>query len=330
MAGRNSYGYDINPLAVLLSRVKSTPIDPILLSKESKKLSKCISPEIEGRRIGIAQDQTTLDEFVEENGPEHEYPTRPPTSFTNIDKWFSKEIREELDIVKYHINSIETTDEVRDFLRIGLAYVIRKVSRAYDGEVRPHFNPKKKQQQPFPLIKKKYKGMIERMTQFASILEPNTWAKAEMADSTHVPLEDESINLSIFHPPYLNSFNYATVLRLTLEYLDMDYIAARSRETKAHPATSVKVVESYFNYLEGTLKECRRIGMHGSILSVLIADCTVYKELLPVHRYILGIAQDVGFKAILIINRKPYYSTGAYSYNERVYDYERLLILKNV
>lgn len=41
-----SYGIDINPLARLLNKVKTTPIEPILLKKEADKLLDKIRNDI--------------------------------------------------------------------------------------------------------------------------------------------------------------------------------------------------------------------------------------------------------------------------------------------
>jgi hypothetical protein len=51
LAGRDSFGIDINPLACLLAKVKTTPIDPKLLMSQWENLRKELSRDIGALRF---------------------------------------------------------------------------------------------------------------------------------------------------------------------------------------------------------------------------------------------------------------------------------------
>ena len=47
---------------------------------------------------------------------------------------------------------VEDDAHFRDFLRLAFAAIVRRVSNAYDGEVRPHFNPSKRERSVLKLF----------------------------------------------------------------------------------------------------------------------------------------------------------------------------------
>jgi len=84
--GRRSIGIDINPLAVLIAKVKATPIDPskleLYLSWIKERLGEEINPNI--------------------------------PKFFNLEYWFKEKTIKELSILKTTLSQIEEKD-VRDF-----------------------------------------------------------------------------------------------------------------------------------------------------------------------------------------------------------------------
>src|SRR5260370_736985 len=83
--GRNGVGSDINPLAHLIAKVKTTLIEPAELVKSSTRLLQSIEDKFELRRTG-------------------EYHARTPY-FENIGHWFTKRVIEELAIVKEQVDA---------------------------------------------------------------------------------------------------------------------------------------------------------------------------------------------------------------------------------
>lgn len=69
--GRSSIGVDINPVAILITKAKITPIDPIKIEKEFSELKSRIE---------------TYNENTETKAPEHE----------RIDYWFKSEEKRKL------------------------------------------------------------------------------------------------------------------------------------------------------------------------------------------------------------------------------------------
>jgi len=53
----------------------------------------------------------------------------------------------------------------RDFLELAYFAIIRRVSTAHDGEVRPHVNKKKRERNVMDAYAKKVSGMIDLMAE---------------------------------------------------------------------------------------------------------------------------------------------------------------------
>ncbi len=81
----NMFGYDINPLAVLISKVRFTKIS----------INEIMETKIKFRK--------GLYEFLKN---ENNIKTLKPPSVTNIDFWFSKDVIENLTVLKHCIEKI--------------------------------------------------------------------------------------------------------------------------------------------------------------------------------------------------------------------------------
>jgi DNA modification methylase len=101
LAGRNALGVDANPLARLIAKVKSTPIDPAVLSRAVRNILGRIRTEPDG----------------------------PPPSVVNLSYWFYPHVIRDLTCIR---EAIQTTrnDDIRDFFWICFSQSLRKVSLA--------------------------------------------------------------------------------------------------------------------------------------------------------------------------------------------------------
>ncbi|WP_038375001.1 hypothetical protein [Brachyspira alvinipulli] len=102
-------GYDINPLAVLISKVKFTKISLNSLAKEREHL---------------------YDEIINFKYNKSFMITQP--NVTNIDFWFSKEVINKLMILKYFI--YKTNNKLRNFLLIPFSETVRECSYTRNNE----------------------------------------------------------------------------------------------------------------------------------------------------------------------------------------------------
>lgn len=229
---RNAIGVEINPLARLIAKVKTTPLPINDLEKEAKNLIL---------RIKNFSGDVEIPEFA------------------NRDLWFSKRIQTELAKIRTCIDDVEDAD-FRDFFLVCLSYIIRDVSLA-DPKIAPpvvlkpeHFskNPERQREVAALLRKKKW---ARPLTYFRRAIEKNIkrietlntfdelrcgevkaqiiwddarelkWGKLMgrgRIDKAHAePVPSGKVGLVITSPPYINAQKYIRTTKFELFWLGL-------------------------------------------------------------------------------------------------------------
>lgn len=294
--GIPSLGIDISPLATLAGSVKTTIVSTADIRTELRQT-------IEAARRMRARANAV---------PE---------------KWFDPRTALDLSRLKASLLAREDSD-VRRFLVLAFFAIIRRVSRAHDGEVRPHVNETKRARDVFDTYSKKVLDMTQRMDEFAK-LASDTPAVAVTGDSrvldSMAVISDKPIGMVISHPPYLNCFDYVPVYRL--EYMwaesfaelgaDFDYFALKAAETRCWPATDERIFKSYFSDLKSAYGEVAHLLKPGAYCAVVLGDCTVGGRVVPVLDRFTELMADVGFELDRTFLRSTHYGVGKYAYADR-------------
>ena len=189
--GNNSIGIDINPFAVLLSKVKTTPLDSKKLQTQFEKI---ISPSKKDFENNIHYD----------NAPKE----------LDLDFWYQQDSVEKLQILKNHIFKIKNKD-IKDFFKLCFTFTTRRVSFQKNSiykiyrmkpENRDVFNP-----QTFDMFSKICATNIAKMTSFSesakdvsafTILGDTRKAPEHFASLPKEVLEGGKAHLVVTSPPY--------------------------------------------------------------------------------------------------------------------------------
>ncbi len=306
LRGVHSFGIDISWLSVLASNVKT----------KKQRIERIV--ELKNRLLtdfsSIQIDDFSTDEFIQ--------------------KWFDLNAAEDLARIRNFLFQCGPSDE-KDFLVLAFLGIVRRVSKAFDGEVRPHINKNKKQRNVLDAFCKKVDDMLKRHQAFNSIVDSRAQSECYLADNINLPekFNDGLCYLTISHPPYLNSFNYAPVYSLEFYWGKLfeplytrgstDHYKA---ELKAYPANET-VTKEYFNHLVSCYKETYRIQPEGGILAVVIGDCTRNGQLIPVIDTLTDRIRELGYEHIETNYRTTHYGLGKYAYKSRA-DYHGESIMK--
>ncbi len=228
---KEAYGFDLNPLAVLISKVKTTPINANVLRKE---LDKIINPK---------------NPFFAE-----------PPKFKNIDFWFKDKVTERLVIIKSLINQIKNKD-IKDFFLVAFSETVRKVSNTRNKEFKLYRMDKEKLENYNPDVLGEFEKIassnISGMEQYLNVktdLKPEIKLFSSMNE---LPIKDNSIDLIVTSPPYGDSKTtvaYGQFSRLALQWLDYEDII--SLDNKLLGGKAVKSLEVKINSptLKGIIK----------------------------------------------------------------------------
>ena len=223
----NTLGVEINPLARLISKVKTTP------------LNKSVLQEIASDLIAAIQSNACKFDIPE---------------FPNIDFWFKKKAQQDLSKIRHHINLLENSD-YKDFFWVCFSSIIRRSSLA-DPRVAPPvilkqiiFSDKKRtervrmqiieKQNPKPIFyfKEEINKNIKRIGEFSNEFKDRTVRSEVVWDDvrtlqkgiyTHKGQIDKSkatnlsgIDLVITSPPYINAQKYIRTLKFELFWLGL-------------------------------------------------------------------------------------------------------------
>lgn len=245
---KNIYGSDINPLALYLSKVKTTCIDISTLRHETQLLYNRINdayhqfaPQIDGvdevmqNRFGLDLTAKTgwgseAPKYLKEYTKERQLDIHIP-EFKNIGYWFKPRVILLLSIIKNEINQISDKD-IRDFLFVAFSETIRFVSNRRNGEFKMFRMPTGKVAKFTPDVIKEFTSIlnrnIEKMTAFeeacAEIESDSVVSIFKNSATSLEDVPDNTVDLVITSPPYGDSRTtvaYGEYSRLSLQWLDL-------------------------------------------------------------------------------------------------------------
>src|SRR5262245_3194617 len=110
LMGRHARGYDIDPLACLIARVKTRFISDAQIEQAYVEVA-----------CRAARDVAALES---PNPPAAVKRRAAPPDFTNRDYWFSNEVASALAILAHHINHTAMTQAVREFFWVAFSSLI--------------------------------------------------------------------------------------------------------------------------------------------------------------------------------------------------------------
>jgi DNA methylase len=324
LAGLDSIGIDINPGGVLAGNVKTCTYNEQELARRWLALRREVTAAISHVRSGCNQTQSRFS--ADAGGVKIQHPDAP-----DLAKWFSEKAVKELAAVKGVLQTL-TADPFKEFFVVAFLAIVRRISNAYDGEVRPHINRGKKPRPVLEAYIKKVEEMIHRNREFNVAADNPATSRCYLWDARQLDslpaLQDRRPDLVISHPPYLNCFNYIPTFKLDLIWAQgfddlssfapgWTYDGIRNSEIMSWPATSQELLVDYFHLNRNVYRKVFDVLTPGGRCCIVIGDATVHKRLIRTHKIFARMCEDIGFQLERIIYRTTHYGTGKYAYNHR-------------
>ena len=245
-------GFDSNPIATLITRVKLMPPAPHFFAAADSLLADLTLTALP--RVQPA----TLD-------------------FEGSAHWFDPIALSELSYIVAWIRAQQRAD-VRDWLSIALSRIINRVSRQ-ESETRY-----------VAVDKGTVRGetlhrFVDSCASTAKQLRERDsfWSQTqvECADvRTHLPLADSSVDKIVTSPPYANSMDYYLYHKQRMNVLGYDFKAAQRTEIGSrHEYSSLKATAEKWNRdYAAVLAEFRRVLRPGGTAIVIIGDSQIAGE----------------------------------------------------
>ncbi|MDI6766276.1 MAG: DNA methyltransferase [Bacteroidota bacterium] len=207
MCERVGVGVDINPVAHLIAKVKSTPNEPFTLKREYVK----IETDLETRMNGKANLFAT---YAREMVPEND----------RIDYWFTKTQKERLSIILGRIIDVRNNN-LRDFFLVAFSQILKSCSIWLQKSVKPTRDLVKIPSEPLDHFLRQARFMIKRNQEFWNSIPEKVKSNLEsyrivsFSDARSLPLEKNKASLIVTSPPYVTSYEYADLHQLTALWL---------------------------------------------------------------------------------------------------------------
>jgi len=209
--GFKASGTDINKIAYLITKLKSTPIEPEYLNKKIELLLL--------KLISLNGSQKSLfDDKIE--------PLIPQKHLNRINYWFTEENKNELGKILRVIYN-EEDENVRDFFLVAFSHILKNCSIWLQKSTKPTRDLKKIPVKPYDALRRHLKKMQRGNDAFYNVVPPNVrknlneYLNIKVGDARRQPVPDNSVDLIVSSSPYVTSYEYADLHQLSTIWLDL-------------------------------------------------------------------------------------------------------------
>jgi len=243
--GLDFWGCDINPVAVLISEVKTHPYDVATVK--------------------------TIRESIMSSFQTGEVQTEYSAANERIQYWFTERQYNDLDKLKAAITSNTTDNEYRKLFLCIFSSILKGTSKWLTKSIKPQVDPEKKPQNVIELFDKQIEVVIKSIEE------------AAYNNEAHISIEHNDIlqvgrrnyaDMIVTSPPYVTSYEYADLHQLSALWLGYaeDYTELRADsigssygiETKVIPDDLVPTAEKIVAYFNWNKAQTRSIARYYS------------------------------------------------------------------
>ncbi len=307
--GKQSLGTDINPVAQLITKVKTTPIEPSVLNKAYGTLIEQFS--------NYSEDDSV-------NTHKHE----------RIDYWFFQPQKAKISFLFSLVDNLNASNAVKEFFYVCISHILKNCSRWLQSSTKPQIDPSKIIPDPFEEFKTHGQKMLNSNLVFYNYLSERDYLGIQcdirLEDARHTSIQSESVDVIITSPPYVTSYEYADIHQLTGYW--MEYISNLNDFRKKFIGTSYSGnasllvdgsqlgqsivnelakksmhiahdVAKYFNDMQEVAKEMARILMPNGKACIVIGNTRIREVQIRSAEVFYGFLQQVGMHEVAVIKR---------------------------
>ena len=292
LLNRHCKSYDVNPLSILLAKVKTTNLDPKLLKETLNYINQNYQP--------LSSSQFDW----------------KPTGLRDADHWFLPKTQDSLRGLIKLIQAI-SDNNIKDFYTICLASCIRSVSKATTQQGRLFLDVSTAKEDCLEAFNKK---ALKNIDIISNIPKAETHLEIDFHDS-HKPYDFIDLNdLIIVHPPYFNSYKYSSINSLELAWLGVDHSLVRTNEVreffKIGKADKVSYyVEDMALSLDNIAKTLKKNG----VLALMIGDTIIKGNYIKATKLLIDQFLEKNQNIIIekIVLRVPKYTEASWTASQR-------------
>ncbi len=322
--GFKASGTDINKIAYLITKVKSTPIEP-------KYLNEKINQFLSTLKFLNGPQKSLLDKDSE--------PLIPQKHIDRINYWFSEDNKNELGKILRVIYN-EGDRAIRDFFLVAFSHILKNCSMWLQGSTKPTRDLKKNSIRPYDALRRHLKKMQAGNNEFYNVVPArvrenlNEYLDIKVNDARRQPVPDDNVDLIVSSSPYVTSYEYADLHQLSTIWLDLaddlteykkefigtSYKKYESKKLRNSIAKDIvdkmtkkskkmsKEIEAFFIDMEEVFDESFRILKHGGGRCCYVIVDTKLKGVDILNTEVFAESlQYSGFKLDRIIKRERFH-----------------------
>ena len=277
--GYNFWGCDFNPVAILLSRVKTNDYDSNTVKQYADEIIK------------IFQEECTEDEYDNAN--------------LRLQYWFVHEQYNDLHKLKKIIDNLNCDEKYHELFLCVFSSILKRTSKWLTKSIKPQIDPNKKRYDVLD-------SFMQQVNVFIKAIEEEDYcnnADIQFVCQNVLDIDKKNyVNLIISSPPYVTSYEYADLHQLSSLWLEQvnDYKELRENSigsiynTKGvdYPnltATAKAIVDQFKNSQKGA------IARYYSQMHEVIAKAYQLLETSGLCVFVIG---DTEYKNVKIQNAK--------------------------
>jgi len=267
VAGRCAIGADINPIATLISKAKTT----ILSDHAQKHLDE-------------------LADLIEAS------PTRPAVvlpEFYNRRHWYDDDVSLAISYSLKLINDLDEPD-ARTFARCALSAVLVTVSRQHSETRWVRTGRMVTPAEVYARLARRLRDNLARADRYAQ--SARSPVAVTTADARAMPVADSSVSLVMTSPPYANSHDYYLYNKLRLFWLGYEVAPVQRAEFGSRNKHSDEKypVGHYVTSMSSVLTESARILRPAGYACFVVGDAVIRGELFDMGQVLAPVAAGSG------------------------------------
>ena len=307
--GISSVGVDINPVAQLITKVKTTPLAPDALQQSYTALVKLFDK---------------YNESDYEDIKKHD----------RIDYWFTPSQKAKIAFLYDKVFHLEVDDDTKDFFYVCISHILKNCSWWLQSGTKPQRDMGKEPEDPFNEFKRHCSKMIGWNKKFYNELSKKGHlgipCEIHLEDARHTNIASESIDAIITSPPYVTSYEYADIHQLTAYW--MEYISDIHEFRKKFIGSSysgndslivpnskqaqkivndlsenskhiARDVAQYFNDMQEVAKEMARVLAPNGHACIVIGNTKIKEVQIKSAEVFYEFLRNVGLRKVTVIKR---------------------------
>ena len=281
-------GTDVNELCVLISKAKTTYSPP-------KKNKNCI----EAFQNFTTKQPVKLEQFT----PRDKY----------LEHWFFKKNIADLANIRKFIDTQKFDTTISDLLKVGLASIIRNVSRASKGMGRMFLDPALKEVDVYQMYDNKLLKFLEVMENWECKKKKQN---VYLQNAKNLRMKNETIGFTICHPPYYNLYKYSSIFKFEMLWTGLDYFGMNKNEIyEGFKLGNAKGVAMYVDDMNEILNEIWRVMKKKRYCVLMMGDAVIKGEQINTTSLLLQTQKKFDVEKIIV--RIPKYTEASYAASQR-------------